>query len=259
MIGATTFNEYRKSIEKDAALERRFQPVTIEEPSLKDTVDILEGIKNYYESYHHVSIDHETVEAAVQLSERYITDRFLPDKAIDLIDEAASLCNIQDEAGNRALLLHRRIDELSEKEAALSPDDSSFFEARAELVSERMRLQEELDGLEKEKKVLRVTPQHAGAGGGAFGPASRPPKSRKANLTSSSALPDELRSRVVGQEEAIDALVRALRRNRAGISAKRKPASFIFIGPTGVGKTELCKTLAGALFDTPETMSSALT
>ena len=253
VIGATTFNEYRKSIEKDAALERRFQPVTIEEPSLKDTVDILEGIKNYYESYHHVSIDHETVEAAVQLSERYITDRFLPDKAIDLIDEAASLCNIQDEAGNRALLLHRRIDELSEKEAALSPDDSSFFEARAELVSERMRLQEELDGLEKEKKVLRVTPQQLAQVVELWTgiPAAKIAESEFDKL---SALPDELRSRVVGQEEAIDALVRALRRNRAGISAKRKPASFIFIGPTGVGKTELCKTLAGALFDTPETM-----
>ncbi|HIU72623.1 MAG TPA: ATP-dependent Clp protease ATP-binding subunit, partial [Candidatus Galloscillospira excrementipullorum] len=252
-IGATTLDEYRKNIEKDAALERRFQPVTIEEPSLKDTVDILEGIKNYYESYHHVSIDHETVEAAVQLSERYITDRFLPDKAIDLIDEAASLCNIQDEAGNRALLLHRRIDELSEKEAALSPDDSSFFEARAELVSERMRLQEELDGLEKEKKVLRVTPQQLAQVVELWTgiPAAKIAESEFDKL---SALPDELRSRVVGQEEAIDALVRALRRNRAGISAKRKPASFIFIGPTGVGKTELCKTLAGALFDTPETM-----
>ena len=253
VIGATTFNEYRKSIEKDAALERRFQPVTIEEPSLKDTVDILEGIKNYYESYHHVSIDHETVEAAVQLSERYITDRFLPDKAIDLIDEAASLCNIQDEAGNRALLLHRRIDELSEKEAALSPDDSSFFEARAELVSERMRLQEELDGLEKEKKVLRVTPQQLAQVVELWTgiPAAKIAESEFDKL---SALPDELRSRVVGQEEAIDALVRALRRNRAGISAKRKPASFIFIGPTGVGKTELCKTLAEALFGTENAM-----
>ena len=253
VIGATTFNEYRKSIEKDAALERRFQPVTIEEPSLDDTVDILEGIKNYYESYHNVSIDHETVRAAVQLSERYITDRFLPDKAIDLIDEAASLCNIQDKVGNEALLLRRHIDELNEKEAALSPDDTDFFEVRASLVSERLRLQGELDALGKERQELHVTPQQLATVVELWTgiPAAKIAESEFDKL---GALPDELRARVVGQEEAIDALVRALRRNRAGLSAKRKPASFIFIGPTGVGKTELCKTLAAALFDTPETM-----
>ncbi|MBQ6059597.1 MAG: ATP-dependent Clp protease ATP-binding subunit [Clostridia bacterium] len=253
VIGATTFNEYRKSIEKDAALERRFQPVTIEEPTMDDTVDILEGIKNYYESYHNVIIDTETVRAAAMLSERYITDRFLPDKAIDLIDEAASLCSIQDTAANQAILLRRQIDALQQQEEELSPDEEDFFEERARLVSERMRLEKELEKLGSEKKTLHVTQDQLAAVIELWTgiPAAKIAESEFEKL---SALPDELRARVVGQDEAIDALVRALRRNRAGISAKRKPSSFIFIGPTGVGKTELCKTLAGALFDTPETM-----
>ena len=253
VIGATTFNEYRKSIEKDAALERRFQPVTIEEPTMDDTVDILEGIKNYYESYHNVIIDTETVRAAAMLSERYITDRFLPDKAIDLIDEAASLCSIQDTAANQAILLRRQIDALQQQEEELSPDEEDFFEERARLVSERMRLEKELEELGSEKKTLHVTQDQLAAVIELWTgiPAAKIAESEFEKL---SALPDELRARVVGQDEAIDALVRALRRNRAGISAKRKPSSFIFIGPTGVGKTELCKTLAGSLFDTPETM-----
>ncbi|MBQ3077948.1 MAG: ATP-dependent Clp protease ATP-binding subunit [Clostridia bacterium] len=253
VIGATTFNEYRKSIEKDAALERRFQPVTIEEPSMDDTVSILMGVKSYYEKYHGVTIDEETVRAAASLSERYITDRFLPDKAIDLIDEAASLCNIEDKEAAESLLLGRRIAELKEKEEKLQPEDEKFYETRADLVSERMRLEEQLTELEISRKAPAVTGDQLAKVVELWTgiPASKIAESEFDKLA---GLGDELRARVIGQEEAIDALVRALRRNRAGVAAKRKPASFIFIGPTGVGKTELCKTLAGALFDTPDTM-----
>ncbi|NLT57451.1 MAG: ATP-dependent Clp protease ATP-binding subunit [Clostridiales bacterium] len=254
VIGATTFNEYRKSIEKDTALERRFQPVTIEEPSLRDTVEILKGIRSYYEEYHHVMIDDETVQSAVTLSERYITDRFLPDKAIDLIDEAASLCNIQDKDGNRAIVLRRQLDELAEERGELVDDGSErYFEEAATLKAEELRISSELQQLQgkrlrihvSEDQLAQVVELWTGI------PASKIAESEFQKLSS---LDEELRARVIGQDEAIDSLVRTLRRNRVGISAKRKPSSFIFIGPTGVGKTELVKTLAAALFDSPDTM-----
>ena len=252
VIGATTFAEYRKYIEKDAALERRFQPVTVEEPSLENSVEILEGIKSYYEKYHDVTIDSQTVRQAVYLSERYITDRYLPDKAIDLIDEAASSVNIDDKVTNDFIRIKNELDVVNRQIEKVLNDSPDNYELIAKLKGRQCLLQEDLKEVEKQKKVLhlsiddlaKVIELWTGI------PASKIKEQEYVKLLN---LEDTLKSRIVGQDEAIKAVVAAIKRNRAGLSPKRKPVSFIFAGPTGVGKTELVKQLAAALFDSPET------
>ncbi len=252
VVGATTFAEYRKYIEKDSALERRFQPVTVDEPSLDNAVEILRGIKNYYETYHGVIIDDETVKMAVKLSERYITDRFLPDKAIDLIDEAASSVNISDENQNARYICRREIDAETknlETLEAQSPDD---YESIAKAKSKLAQLEQNLAVLEANKRILSISIESLAKVIELWTgiPANKIKEDEYEKIIT---LEDTLKKRIVGQDHAVEAVVRAIKRNRAGISPKRKPVSFIFAGPTGVGKTELVKQLSSAMFDSPET------
>ena len=264
VIGATTFNEYRKYIEKDSALERRFQPVTVAEPNIEDTLQILKGIAHYYENYHGVQIPEGVLRQAVTLSERYITDRFLPDKAIDLIDEACSDLNLHDASINRRMELKRDLENITfERETLMSaePEEGKEFtpeelEQRyariAELRSQEMRLQEELAEIEKKgapqltmENIARVIEMWTKI------PAS---KIREEEFRRLSELEERLKKHIVGQDEAVAAVAAAIRRNRVGISPKHKPVSFIFVGSTGVGKTELVKQLADDLFHAPESL-----
>ena len=264
VIGATTFNEYRKYIEKDTALERRFQPVTVAEPSIEDTLKILKGIAHYYETYHGVSIPEGVLRQAVLLSERYITDRFLPDKAIDLIDEACSDLNLKDPTINRRMEVKRDLENVtSEREtlmAAEAPEGEELTEEQldqryariAELRSQEMRLQEELTELEK-KGVPQVTMENIARVIEMWTkiPAS---KIREEEFKRLAELDVRLKQHIVGQDEAVDAVSAAIRRSRVGISPKHKPVSFIFVGSTGVGKTELVKQLADDLFNSPDSL-----
>ena len=264
VIGATTFNEYRKHIEKDTALERRFQPVIVNEPSMEDTLKILKGIAHYYESFHGVKIPEGILRQAVKLSERYITDRFLPDKAIDLIDEACSDMNLHDQNINRRMELKRDLENVTfERETLMSAEPEEGKEpteeqldaryARiAELRSQEMRIQGELEELEKlgtpeltMDNIARVIELWTKI------PAS---KIREEEYKRLSELDQRLKQHIVGQDEAVEAVTAAIRRNRVGISPKHKPVSFIFVGSTGVGKTELVKQLAADLFDSPESL-----
>ena len=264
VIGATTFNEYRKYIEKDSALERRFQPVTVAEPNMEDTLEILKGIAHYYESYHGVQIPEGILRQAVALSERYITARFLPDKAIDLIDEACSDLNLHDASINRRMELKRDLENITfERETLMSAEPEEGKElsneeldrryARiAELRSQEMRLQEELTEIEK-KGVPRLTMENIARVIELWTkiPAS---KIREEEFKRLSELENRLKAHIVGQDEAVSAVAAAIRRNRVGISPKHKPVSFIFVGSTGVGKTELVKQLADDLFHAPESL-----
>ena len=264
VIGATTFNEYRKYIEKDTALERRFQPVTVAEPSIEDTLKILKGIAHYYETYHGVSIPEGVLRQAVLLSERYITDRFLPDKAIDLIDEACSDLNLKDPTINRRMEVKRDLENVTfERETLMSaeaPEGEEMTEEQldqryariAELRSQEMRLQEELTELEK-KGVPQVTMENIARVIEMWTkiPAS---KIREEEFKRLAELDMRLKQHIVGQDEAVDAVSAAIRRSRVGISPKHKPVSFIFVGSTGVGKTELVKQLADDLFDSPDSL-----
>ena len=264
VIGATTFNEYRKHIEKDTALERRFQPVTVNEPSLEDTLKILQGIAHYYEAYHGVSIPQGVLRQAVALSERYITDRFLPDKAIDLIDEACSDMNLHDPDINRRMEVKRDLENVTfERETLMSaqpPEGQELsqeeLDARyariAELRSQELRLQQELSALEAKgtpqltmDNIARVIEMWTKI------PAS---KIKEEEFRRLSQLEDRLKQHIVGQDEAVSAVSAAIRRSRVGISPKHKPVSFIFVGSTGVGKTELVKQLAADLFNTPDAL-----
>ena len=264
VIGATTFNEYRKHIEKDTALERRFQSVTVNEPNMEDTLKILRGIAHYYEQFHGVSIPDGVLRQAVLLSERYITDRFLPDKAIDLIDEACSDRNLHDETINRRMELERELENLTfEREALMSAPAEDGREhtqeeldkryARiAELRSREMRAQAELEELRAlgtpaltMDNIARVIEMWTKI------PAS---KIKEAEFRRLNELESRLKEHIVGQDEAVAAVAAAIRRNRVGISPKHKPVSFIFVGSTGVGKTELVKQLADDLFNAPESL-----
>lgn len=260
IIGATTLNEYRKYIEKDSALERRFQPVTVNEPSVTEAVEMLRGISHYYEEFHKIRIPETILNRAVVLSERYITDRYLPDKAIDLLDEAASKLSLSSSELNESLEIHDKLLNLKSEresvEAVMTTDDKESqkkYEKIAKIQSEEMRLSQRLDKISPECEKVVLTEEHlanvielwTGI------PATSITENEYARIDS---LAERLKKRLVGQDVAVDAVARAIKRNRAGISYKRKPVSFIFAGPTGVGKTELVKTLAADLFDSPETL-----
>ena len=264
VIGATTFTEYRKHIEKDSALERRFQPVTINEPSVADSIEILKGIRKYYEDYHGVKISDEMCAEAVKMSERYITDRFLPDKAIDLIDEACSDVNLKDKSIVRRAELQKDLDDLRyEREALMSADATKGeeltddvldkrYERIAELRSKEMQREQELASLDLEgvpeltvDNLARIIELWTKI------PAS---SIREDEFERLAELDKRLKAHIVGQDEAVNAVCAAIKRSRVGLKAKRKPTSFIFVGGTGVGKTELVKRLAADLFDSPESL-----
>lgn len=254
VIGATTFNEYRKHIEKDAALERRFQPIKVEEPSIDETTDILVGIKSYYEDFHHVRISDSLVHQAVVLSERYITDRFLPDKAIDLLDESCTAANLRNRAISDLELKEKDLqDKKDELESLESDTENPDYEEQARLKSEILSMENEMPALKEAASDNQVTEADLGNVIQLWTgiPAS---KVIESDLTKLAHLEDELKKKVIGQDEAIHAVAQAVKRSRIQINARRRPASFIFVGPTGVGKTELVKQLANQLFDTPETL-----
>ncbi len=254
ILGATTLDEYRKHIEKDSALERRFQPVMIDEPTVSDSIEILKGIKDYYENYHRVIVPDDVIEQAVYLSERYITDRFLPDKAIDVLDEAGSKANLKN---TKLIELKKLNDELinvqAEKENAASGDTTEDYQRAAELKAKECAILEKIDALHASGIDTPITVEHIAEVIEDW--TKIPVKS----LTESESeklldLENRIKKYVVGQSDAVTAVSEAIRRNRARLTKARRPVSFIFAGPTGVGKTELAKTLARVMFDNEEAM-----
>ena len=260
VIGATTFTEYRKHIEKDSALERRFQPVTVAEPSIEDSVKILRGIAHYYEDYHGVTISDEMCRQAVVMSERYITDRFLPDKAIDLIDEACSDVNLKNKDINRRMEAERDLENIRFERDALTSDSRELTEAQqdqryariAELKSKEMQLENELSELDKNPRPALTTDNLARI----IELWTKIPAStiKEDEFERLAKLDERLKEHIVGQDEAVNAVCSAIKRSRVGLQVKRKPVSFIFVGGTGVGKTELVKRLAADMFDSPESL-----
>ena len=265
IIGATTLTEYRKYIEKDAALERRFQPIIVEEPSIEETKKILGGIKNYYETYHKIRIPDGVISAAVELSERYITDRFLPDKAIDLLDEAAAYVAMNSPVVERVAEVEKQLAEYKKQAVELEEsatgdgtekNDSEreqTYAKLAEVKAGQLRSEEEYARLHDELASVELTTESLASVIEIWTgvPAGSITANEYERLNGLSA---RLKARIKGQDAAVDAVVRAIKRNRAGVSYKRKPVSFIFAGPTGVGKTELVKVLAADLFNTPDSL-----
>ncbi|MBR4036689.1 MAG: ATP-dependent Clp protease ATP-binding subunit [Oscillospiraceae bacterium] len=249
VIGATTFTEYRKFIEKDAALERRFQPVKVEEPSISDTIDIISGVKQYYEAYHHVQVPHNIVDLTVRMSEKYITDRFLPDKAIDLLDEACACCSLRHTEISDWLSKKEELDTLNATldslQAETSPDYEKIAHVRAKLFGveeEEKSLREKVEGIVVElDDIAKVIQLWTGISA---------VKVKESEFNKVANLEAKLKENIKGQDEAVSLVAKAIKRNRAGISGRNRPASFLFVGPTGVGKTELVKQLASQLFDT---------
>ena len=248
VIGATTFEEYRKYIEKDSALERRFQPVTVNEPTVDETIEVLNGIAKYYESYHRVHISPEMIRLCAVLSERYITDRFLPDKAIDLLDESCACTNLRSPEIEAYDKLAKKKEELEAKEKSIEDETEINFEELAQVKGELIRLNTSLEEAQKKLDEVQVTaddlskvielwtgiPAH---------------KIAETEFTKLAHLEDRLKAQIIGQDEAVDSLAKAIKRTRVQLSPRRRPASFIFVGPTGVGKTELVKVLSQELFD----------
>lgn len=254
IIGATTINEYRKHIEKDSALERRFQPIMVDEPSVADTIEILHGIKKYYEDYHFVNFTDEAIRQAAILSERYITDRFLPDKAIDVIDEAASKANLNNEALVKLQLLNNELEDiLQEKETAALADSIDDYKRAAELKESECRVRQEITKYKEVTKRIEVTVHEIAA---VIEMWTKIPVTKITQVESTALLDLEcrLKSKIIGQTQAIELVAKAVRRARSGIKVKKRPASFIFVGPTGVGKTYLAKILAKELFINEESM-----
>jgi len=254
ILGATTLEEYRKHIEKDSALERRFQPVTVDEPSISDSIEILKGIKDYYEKFHRVIISDEVIKQSVLMSERYITDRFLPDKAIDVIDEAGSKVNLENKELIKLTQLKENLKEIQkQKDDAILSDSSENYQLAAELKAKECALIEEIDKIDAEgiDKPLTVEDIAAVIEDWTNIPVKSITEAESIKLLS---LEERIAKRVKGQDEAISLISQAIRRNRARLSKKRRPVSFIFVGPTGVGKTELAKTLAEVMFDNEDAM-----
>lgn len=253
VIGATTFNEYRKYIEKDSALERRFQPVKVGEPTIAQSIDIIAGVKGYYEAHHRVIVDDDIVRKTVVLSERYITDRFLPDKAIDLLDESCACAALRNKNMERHDKLEDERQKLLIRKDALTNADEVNYEQLAEVNTSLARIDSDLKEIDPETLVSKVTEEDIAKVIELWTgiPASR---IKENELSKLAGLEDELKKKIIGQDEAVKALASAIRRSRVQISPRRRPASFIFVGPTGVGKTELVKVLSKELFDTPETL-----
>ncbi len=254
VIGATTFTEYRKYIEKDQALERRFQPVRVEEPSVADTLAVMNGIKRYYEQHHHVQVPAEVLSAVVTLSERYITDRFLPDKAIDLLDEACACCNLAHPVISEYLGMQKELDALKQEEAEMESADVNEaidYERVAERKTRIAKLESELPAKQAAASEIQVTMDDVAkvielwTGIPAV-------KIRETEFVKLAGLENALKQKIIGQDEAVHLVAQAIKRSRADLSGRRRPASFIFVGPTGVGKTELVKQLAEQLFDGPD-------
>jgi len=254
VIGATTLNEYRKHIEKDSALERRFQPVIVDEPSIEESIEILKGIKGYYEAYHKVKIPDDVLKNAVILSERYITDRFLPDKAIDVIDEAASRANLNNIGLVQLEALKSELIKVQEeKENAVSADSIEDYQKAADLKVRECKLLEQIKALEEKNKEVELTNDDIAR---VIESWTKIPVQKITEVETEKLLnlEERLHKRVIGQDKAVESLARAIRRNRMGFKKKKKPSSFIFVGPTGVGKTELVKALACELFDNEESL-----
>lgn len=253
IIGATTLTEYRKHIEKDTALERRFQPVLVDEPSIEESIEILKGIKDYYESFHSVKITDKVIEDAVRMSERYITDRFLPDKAIDVIDEAGSRVNLRNRALYELTKLNEREAEIATEEEQIQKSDNIDYEALAKLRSERLQLDEKKKQYSETAFTAEITFDDIAAVIEAWTkiPVHRLTEDESQKLLT---LEERIHRRVIGQDEAVRAVSRAIRRGRADITTQKRPVSFIFAGPTGVGKTELVKTIAEVMFNNEEAL-----
>ena len=248
LIGTTTLKEYRKYIEKDTALERRFQPIIVEEPSISDSIDILNGIKKYYEDYHKVKISTDVIKQAVIMSEKYIHDRFLPDKAIDILDEACSRINLNNKELYQLEVLKNELKTVQEeKEDAALADSTEDYEKAAELKTKECNLIEQIDVLNKKIKLVNLTIQDIAEVIESWTkiPVKKITEEETLKLLN---LEQNLHKRVIGQENAVEAVSRAIRRNRAGLKSTKRPPSFIFVGPTGVGKTELAKSLAYEMF-----------
>ena len=254
VIGATTFNEYRKYIEKDQALERRFQPVRVEEPSVADTLAVMGGIKHYYEEHHHVQVPADVLNATVTLSERYITDRYLPDKAIDLLDEACACCNLAHPVISEYLTMQKELEALKQEEADMENADVNEpidYERVAERKTRMAQLERELPAKQAAAGEIQVTMDDVAKVIELWMgiPAVKIRETEYAKLAS---LETELKKKIIGQDDAVHLVAQAVKRSRADLSGRRRPASFIFVGPTGVGKTELVKQLANQLFDGPD-------
>ena len=248
IIGTTTLKEYRKYIEKDTALERRFQPIIVEEPSVEDAISILQGIKQYYEDYHHVRISNDIIRQIVNMSEKYIHDRFLPDKAIDILDEACSKINLNDKDLYDLEVLNNQLKEVqAKKEEAAQADSTEDYQKAAELKTQECALLEQIDNLKKRMQPKDLTTQDIANVIESWTkiPVNKITEEETKKLLN---LEDNLHKRIIGQNEAVEAVSRAIRRNRVGLKSTKRPPSFIFVGPTGVGKTELAKALAYEMF-----------